>query len=441
MSTPTNAFWREVLDFLPGLTLLFRIDDQELAHLMFASESVSADLGFSPEEYVLMSEEKESVVSQDLEGLIDAIAELSHEAAMGQIHECALTDRNGVNLAFSYDFRLFKTKSLRNNLIAVTLFPAGTVPVGSAESQQQNSGAGIGHIYESTLINDVVARLENLAGQPHHVLIRGEKSVGKRTLAEKIARQAVILTGNQQVWVLDLEEMNPSVASGSIFSGLDPTDPGQTLLDHIEKGLQIVIIELGLMPKKDQTDLLKLISNREKDGKFTRIIATSSRPMEQLMEQGRIDAALMYRLSFISVFMPPLKERTEDVRAFTGMYAERLSEVLGVRLTDKHRKLLEKLTREPLNGNFAELYERVRLILFTASDKSVTSVKSENTESRVSDVLQSGEILPYDEMTRRYLQQVLNYTGGKIYGKEGAAAMLEMKPTTLQSKLKKLGVK
>ena len=56
MSQPTNAFWREVMDFLPGLTLLFRIDEQEIAHLMFVTDAIRNELGFAPEEYVLASE-------------------------------------------------------------------------------------------------------------------------------------------------------------------------------------------------------------------------------------------------------------------------------------------------------------------------------------------------------------------------------------------------
>jgi transcriptional regulator of acetoin/glycerol metabolism len=436
MSTPTNAFWREVLDYLPGLTLLFRIDDNEAAHLMFVSESVSTELGFSPEEYVLISEEQGSVVSQDLEKLIDVIADLSHQGASGQIHECALTDRNGVNLAFSFDFRLFKTKTLRNNLIAVSLFPAGSIPVVTDGSMSEGVGPGIGHVYESPLINEVVSRLEALAGQPHHILLRGDKSVGKRTLAEKIARQSALLIGNQQVWILNLEELDKSVSTGSIFAGLDPSDSGQTLLDDIEKGLQLVIIELGLMPRRDQADLLKLISNREQSGRKTRIIATSSVSVESLMEQGKINPALVYRLSFISVFIPTLKERPEDVSAFTKMYSQRLEEVLELRVTDKQRHMLGRLSKEELAGNFSELYDRIRLILFTSSDPSLNTQKPMSVGKD-----EQEQILPYEEKTRRYLQWVLEFTGGKIYGKDGAAALLKIKPTTLQSKLKKLGVR
>jgi DNA-binding NtrC family response regulator len=440
MSIPTNAFWREVLDYLPGLTLLFRIDENEAAHLMFVSETVSSDLGFSPEEYVLMSEDRGSVVSQDLEKLIDTIAELSHDFTSGHIHECALTDRDGVNLAFSFDFRLFKTKTLRNNLIAVTLFPAGTVPGATEDTQKHQMGSGIGHVYESPFINDAVSRLEALAGQPHHILIRGEKSVGKRTLAEKIARQSALLIGNQQVWVLDLEEMAGAASEGKIFKGLDPNDPEQTLLDDIDKGLQIVIIELGLMSRKDQTDLLRLLSNREQTGKKTRIIATSTKSIEVLMEQGKIDAALMYRLSFISVFIAPLRDRPEDVLAFGRMYSERLTQILNLKLSGKQLKMLENVMRETLPGNFEELYDRIRLILLTSNDKMVVLGKSSAAVAAATSIIPEG-LMPYEEMTRLYLQRVLDYTGGKIYGKDGAAALLDIKPTTLQSKLKKLGVR
>jgi len=95
MSQPTNAFWREVMDFLPGLTLLFRIDEQEIAHLMFVTDAIRNELGFAPEEYVLASEDPGTVVSADLDRLIETIAQLSHGNEISSSPACSLTDRTG----------------------------------------------------------------------------------------------------------------------------------------------------------------------------------------------------------------------------------------------------------------------------------------------------------------------------------------------------------
>ena len=67
--------------------------------------------------------------------------------------------------------------------------------------------------------------------------------------------------------------------------------------------------------------------------------------------------------------------------------------------------------------------------------------KVHNRSGNITVVDHIDEILPFDEMSRLYLQAVLGRTGGRIYGKGGAAELLDMKPTTLQSKIKKLGVR
>src|SRR5690606_19812955 len=110
MSTGTNAFWREVLDYLPGLVMLFRIDEEEQAHLIFVSDGVTEQLGFEPEQYVLASEEP-TMVRTDLENLVDRIASMTHPDS-GEIEATInLTDRGGNILPYQFDYRLFRPKS------------------------------------------------------------------------------------------------------------------------------------------------------------------------------------------------------------------------------------------------------------------------------------------------------------------------------------------
>jgi DNA-binding NtrC family response regulator len=441
MSTATNAFWREVLDFLPGLTLLFRIDDQEMTHLMFVTEAIRNELGFTPEEYVLASEDENTVVSSDLDKLIDIIAESSHRTDISLDPSCKLTDRTGQQLEYAFDFRLFRTKSAKQNLISVTLFPKGTI----ADKHAVNASASVPSpaenlfIAESQLTKDVLERIDTLSQQTMHVLIRGEQSVGKKTLAEKLAQKAAVLTGNQQVWVLNLPEVNKSMSPKQrLFAGIDQNNVEESLLDDIEKDLQLVIVELGLMNLDDQKDLLKLMATRTARGRKTRIIATSSESVEELMANGRIDASLVYKMSFVSVFVPPLRERVEDLLYVSMEYTKRIAQVLQLNPPQIDDRYVKRLMSTGIKGNFTELFDLLRASLL--SGRVVIAEKSTGKKQDRVFFSVAGPA-PYDEVSASYLEEVLRHTSGKIYGSDGAATILGMRPTTLQSKLKKLNVR
>ena len=122
MSTGTNAFWREVLDYLPGLILLFRIDEEEQTHLIFVSDGVTDQLGYEPEQYVLASEEP-TMVRSDLENLVERIA-LMTQPDRGEVESVIkLTNRGGNILQYRFYYRLFRPKSSKVNLISVALHP------------------------------------------------------------------------------------------------------------------------------------------------------------------------------------------------------------------------------------------------------------------------------------------------------------------------------
>ncbi|MCC5926805.1 MAG: sigma 54-interacting transcriptional regulator [Bacteroidetes bacterium] len=437
MAVGTNAFWREVMDFLPGLTLLFRIDEQELAHLMFVTEAIRNELGFTPEEYVLSSEDEKTIVSKDLDLLIDAIAERSHGTEISSDPVCKLTDRTGQSLEYTFDFRLFRTKSSKHNFISVTLFPLGTVT--GLQTSQEAPAVDSLFVAESKLTKDVLERIDTLSKQPLHVLIRGEQAVGKRTLAENLAQKAVVLSGNQQVWVLNLPEFGEKTRTKQrLFAGLDESNQEESLLDDIDKDLQLVIVELGLMRLEDQKDLLKLINTRNAKGRATRIIATSSESIEALMSAGKLDPSLVYSMSFVSVFVPPLRERLEDLALAAELYSKKVAAVMQVSPPKIDDRFVKRLVADGLEGNFNELFRLLRNMLLD-KPRGLTHDDKAGSAHEVFFAVQSP--VSFDWVSAAYLKEVLRHTSGKIYGNDGAAALLGMKPTTLQSKLKKLNIR
>jgi DNA-binding NtrC family response regulator len=444
MSLPTNAFWREVLDYLPGLVMLFRIDDKEQAHLMFVSEGISDELGFSPESYVLASEE-ESVVQADLENLVDKIAVLTHPDGETSDYTCNLTNRIGDKKTYKFDFRIFRPKSSKANLIAVMLFPDdGDEELGMVEAKtERQKKPGVKFVANSSVMKTVMGKIEDLSRQDHHVLIRGERSTGKRTIAEILARKTAVVKSNTQVWVLDLEDMQADQGV-RIFAGFDESDTKSTIFDDVKVDLQLVIVELSLLKKSDQKDLLRLLELRSAKGFKTRLIVTSTESIEKLQQDGKLESDFLYKTSFISVFVPALRDRSEDMAEIVKHVAEQIGGVLGQSRVIKENELLARFVGKKLDGNFGELQNEIGKALIVSGSGSdlleVSRVNKKDVAPRgVSHMV--GDLLSYDEMARQYLIRVLEHTRGKIYGKGGAADILKMKPTTLQSKLKKLHIR
>lgn len=441
MSTATNAFWREVLDYIPGLVMLFRLDEQEQAHLIFVSDGVHDALGYEPEQYVLASEEQ-TMVKNDLERLIDQVAAMTHPDKAGLEPVVHLTDRAGNSFPYSFDFRLFRPKSSKVNLISVALQPVDEVEVRSTGSDQSDEKRESNvqaketlFVAESPAMVMLMRQLEDLSKLRQPILVTGDVSTGKKTIAEKLAQMSAGLKSGTQVWSLDLA----TVTSGTkrVFAGLDTSNENETILDDIQHDLQLVIGDIGRLKAIDQRDLLMAIDTRTRRGYQTRIIATSTESLDELKRKNRLSSDFMYRMSFLAVYVPPLRDRQADIPVLADHFARELFRVMGQADKKLDSSQLKSLQKQAYEGGIEGLKRQVVSTVFKLDKTKNVEVKSGATSGGV---IQFNEILPYDEMSKLYLEAVLEKTGGKIYGKGGAADLLDMKPTTLQSRLKKLGI-
>jgi DNA-binding NtrC family response regulator len=441
MSTGTNAFWREVLDYIPGLVMLFRLDEEEQAHLIFVSDGVHDALGYEPEQYVLASEEQ-TIVKNDLERLIDKIAALTHPDNSEMDPVVQLTDRSGNSLPYSFDFKLFRPKSSKVNLISVALQPvdeSGAVEI-SASKSTENTETSSEHkelffAAESPAMKMLMRQVEDLSKLRQPILITGDVSTGKKTIAERLARLSAGLKSGTQVWVLDLT----TVAAGTkrVFAGLDTSNENETLLDDIQHDLQLVIGDIGRLKAIDQRDLLMAIDTRSRRGFQTRIIATSTESLDELKRKNRLSSDFMYRMSFLAVFVPPLRDRLDDISLLAEHFASDLFQVIGQYDKKLESNQIKNLQKQSFDGGIEELKRAVVSVVFKLDKPKSSGVLPVSNSGAA---IQFGAILPYEDMSKMYLEAVLEKTGGKIYGKGGAADLLDMKPTTLQSRLKKLGI-
>ena len=228
------------------------------------------------------------------------------------------------------------------------------------------------------------------------------------------------------------------------FTGADRQKKGRMELAH--EGT-LFIDEVGEIPKSSQVKLLRVLQEktlvrlggtRNIKSDF-RLIAATNRDLSKEVAEGNFREDLFYRLNVIPIELPPLRARADDVpllaEHFLTQYAAKYNRSATV-LNPEDKKLLMAYDWP---GNVRELQNVIeRAVLLSTGDQLEWNLPGESTElpSHFSD-----DILPLDEIQRRYIRHVLAHTKGKINGPTGAAHLLGMKPSTLYNRIKKLGIR
>jgi len=428
-----SAFWREVLDYIPQLLLLFRIDEQEDAHLIFANREISNQLGYTAKEYVLESE-KQSKISRELGKLIDEIARRSHDIEDIKPQPCMLSAKNGEEHRFNIHFRVFSTSSKKSNLILVLLQRVGEneeVEVALEEKYRQESSGDLNQrpdaqnkpIIASPLVQSALQKAQQLFDNSQNILLVGERGVGKKTLAEYLLE---ISTANIDARVIHRDE---------IIKGSDNYDEVKRVI--------IYIPHIENLDNAEQQELYQQLSElKAREIKIT-CIATSITSLEKKVSEQMFEASLYYELAFSNVLIPPLQQRKEDIKAVTQKFIKDAEQTLHLENLEVGEKQYEKLMHHEWTKNFHELFEVLHESICRAQNDIVEFKLATRKQSNLfpEENIDPEDILPFDEMNRRYLARILEITSGKIYGDDGAASLVDLKPTTLQSKLKKLGLR
>jgi len=280
------------------------------------------------------------------------------------------------------------------------------------------------------------------------VLIRGETGSGKELAARALhawsdRAKHPFVSINCAAIPESLVESELFGHTKGAFSGAVKDRPGRFVAAN---GGTIFLDEIGDMPLLAQAKLLRALQ----EGSFepvgsdetvrvdVRVIAASHVDLEDAIRERRFREDLYYRLAAVPLSVPPLRERREDI---VGLANERLRA-----LTTSRRGpwvlepcALEHLEEYAWPGNVRELLHTVeRATVLVPSGpilREHMSVGPFETPKPTSE--RNPGLLPFAEAERRHLKRALELAQGKIYGEDGAAAMLRLKPTTLQAKLKK----
>jgi transcriptional regulator with GAF, ATPase, and Fis domain len=268
------------------------------------------------------------------------------------------------------------------------------------------------------------------------------------------------------------------------FTGAVTRKPGK--IERAQGGT-LFLDEIGDLPLATQARLLHVLQERhiERVGGVqalpvdVRVVAATHRDLEGMVAQGSFRADLFYRLHVFPIRVPSLRERPEDLPLLALHFARRCAAALGYPTPALGEEVLARLQARCWPGNVRELEHVLQRAVVRAqggplrpehlveerpapavppveawpvlasSPVAESVVRPEAEEGAFRPDVQAaplpeGEesaILPLAEFERRYLARVLAHTRGVIHGQRGAAVLLGMKPTTLRSRLEKLGLK
>jgi transcriptional regulator with GAF, ATPase, and Fis domain len=176
-----------------------------------------------------------------------------------------------------------------------------------------------------------------------------------------------------------------------------------------------------------------------------RIIAATNRNLEEMVKQGEFRQDLWFRLNVFPITIPPLRERLFDIPALVQYFIEQKAKDLNLPAIPKIADgALDSLTDYAWPGNVRELQNIVErsLILNPRGAVSFNHLHvAQSCRQEPAQTLTQTETDNLDEVIIQHINRVLNKTGGKVHGPEGAANLLGLNPSTLRNKMDKLGIR
>ena len=312
----------------------------------------------------------------------------------------------------------------------------------------------IGH---SAALRQFQVNLEKIASTDITVLIMGETGVGKGLAA----RVLHALSANSEGPFIEVScGALPEALIDSELFGHERgafTSAVSHRLGRVElaKGGTLFLDEIGDMAVKTQVKLLRLLEEGtfERVGSSetltaqTRIVAATNRDLKEMVSTGDFREDLYYRLNAFLMYLPPLRERKEDIPELADYFKDRLSAHIGKQIAPLTPEIIEVLQAYDWPGNVRELEHTIQRAVILCPDSQIgvadLGLYGYRTEDmgRTLSASQDRPIVPLNEFERRYILDVLKATKYRIKGPEGAATLLGVPPSTLYGKMKKLGIK
>jgi PAS domain S-box-containing protein len=300
----------------------------------------------------------------------------------------------------------------------------------------------------SRAIQSLKKAIQQVAPTDTSVLIKGETGTGKELVARYI--HELSLRKERILVKVNCAALSEGLITSELFGHEKGAFTGAIMkrLGRFEyaDGATIFLDEIGDLPLETQAMLLRVLQ----DGEFERVgssktikvnvrlIAATNRDLSLLVREKKFRQDLFFRLNVFPIEIPPLRERTEDIPLLTAYFLEVFGRKLGKKVDKIKDQTLRLLHEYSWPGNVRELQNIIEHSLVTSKGEYLDVPETYFVEREEDKKLVMYPSL--EEYEKKYIQDVLRHTGGILYGKKGAANILGLKPSTLQSRMKKLGI-
>jgi transcriptional regulator with GAF, ATPase, and Fis domain len=293
----------------------------------------------------------------------------------------------------------------------------------------------------------VIEEIVQVAQTGSTVLLLGETGSGKEVLAQAI-HDASVRRGRPMIKVncaalpASLIESELFGREKGAFTGALARQPGRF---EIADGSTIFLDEVGELPLELQPKLLHVLQEGEFErlgGTKTikvdaRVIAATNRPLAQAVKEGKFREDLFYRLDVFPIEVPPLRERREDIPLLAWTFVKEFSNSMGKPIDEIAEESMSALQEYHWPGNIRELRNVVERGMILGHGPKLHVKLCHTTLRPVAVRATAGSL---NEAERAIILQAVEQCNWRIRGSNGAAALLDVKPTTLESRIKKLGL-
>ena len=302
---------------------------------------------------------------------------------------------------------------------------------------------------QSRALKAILRQVETVAPTDSTVLIYGETGTGKELMARAIhdlssRRQGTFVKLNCAAIPTGLLESEMFGHEKGAFTGAIAQRIGRFELAH--RGTMF-LDEVGEIPLELQTKLLRVLQEREFERLGSsrtlrtdaRLVAATNRDLADMVEERQFRADLYYRLNVFPITVPALRERREDIPLLARYFVQQYARRMNRRIASIPSETMQTLTRYHWPGNIRELQNFIeRAVILTPGTTLEAPVRELKRAAPKAQAASAPVTLADAE--KEAILRALEQSGGRVGGEQGAAARLGMKRTTLQAKMRKLGI-
>lgn len=302
-------------------------------------------------------------------------------------------------------------------------------------------------ITQSEAFKSVLLDIEQVASTNSTVLVTGESGTGKELIARSIHKLSN--RSHRPIIKVNCAALPPNLIESELFghekgafTGAISNKKGRFSL--ADRGT-LFLDEIGEMPLEIQAKLLRVLQEGEFEAVGSvvtqkvdvRVIAATNRNLLEEAEAGNFREDLYYRLNVFPIHCLPLRERKEDIPLLIRHFCRKFESKIGKKITNIPQKVVKQLQAYDFPGNIRELENFVERAIIL-SRKGKLEIGNWLPKSKTKKL--SNQFLPLEAVQKQHIIEVLKHTNWRISGDQGAAKILGLKPTTLESRMKKLGI-